>query len=67
MGTYTDKSWSGTKQELRETLVERWNINPGCWVEIHFYGLPSWRGIRVMVRRLLLLLPEVGSRIYQKP
>lgn len=49
---------------LKETLTERWNINPGCWVEIHFYGLPTWRGMRLMIARLLLLLPEVGARIY---
>lgn len=52
---------------MKETLSERWNINRDCWVEIHFYGIPTWRGIRLMIRRLVILLPEVGARTYQTP
>lgn len=49
----------------QEPIIERWTISPDCRVEIHFYGIPTWRGIRRMIRRLLLVFPEVGARIYE--
>jgi hypothetical protein len=49
---------------MDEPITERWMINPGCWVEIRFAGKPTWRGIRLMIRRLLLVFPERGARIY---
>jgi hypothetical protein len=47
-------------------LTERWYVEPGVWVDIQFHGVPTWRGIRMMVRRLLLLIPERGVRIYER-
>jgi hypothetical protein len=50
---------------MDEPITERWMLNPGCWVEIRFSGIPTWRGIRLMIRRLLLVFPERGARIYE--
>jgi hypothetical protein len=46
-------------------MIEWWNIGPGCWVEIRFHGVPTWRGLRRMFRRLRLIIPESGARVYE--
>lgn len=47
-----------------KTLTERWCIEPGVWVDIQFHGIPTWRGIRMMMRRLFLLIPKRGAQTY---